>query len=364
MNKYKICVYAICKNEEQFVNRWMDAVSEADIVVVTDTGSTDGTVEKLRARGAVVFCDEITPWRFDTARNRSIEHIPEDVDICVCNDLDEVFRPGWRQKLEDAWQPQHTRARYLFNFSLDAHGNPIRQFTMEKTHRRYGFRWVHPVHEVLQYSGDDPEEIVWVDMVLDHFPDLGKSRGQYLPLLELSAAENPGDDRTAFWLGREYLYKAQYDNVITQLTRHLALPTAKWAEERCASMRCIAKAYQAKGEAEVAKQWLFRAIAECPTVREPYYDMLQLCYRQGDWMLGAQMARQALAITKKSGSYLTEEAAWGAAIYDLGAIACYHIGLYEQAHQYIQTACNISPYDKRLQANLALIRAKTQEKGD
>lgn len=54
MNKYKICVYTICKNEEQFVDRWMDSMSEADMIVVTDTGSTDRTVEKLKERGAVV----------------------------------------------------------------------------------------------------------------------------------------------------------------------------------------------------------------------------------------------------------------------------------------------------------------------
>ena len=50
MGNYKVCVYAICKNEEQFVDRWMDSMSEADQVVVLDTGSEDGTVERLRAR--------------------------------------------------------------------------------------------------------------------------------------------------------------------------------------------------------------------------------------------------------------------------------------------------------------------------
>ena len=55
MKKYKISVYAISKNEEKFVDRWMDAVSEADEVVVLDTGSTDHTVEKLRSRGAKVY---------------------------------------------------------------------------------------------------------------------------------------------------------------------------------------------------------------------------------------------------------------------------------------------------------------------
>jgi len=70
LGKYKVCVYAICKNEEQFVDRWMDSMSEADQVVVLDTGSEYRTVERLRARGAEGAVEEISPWRFDTARNR------------------------------------------------------------------------------------------------------------------------------------------------------------------------------------------------------------------------------------------------------------------------------------------------------
>ena len=99
MGNYNICVYAICKNEAKFVDRWMDSMSEADHIVVLDTGSDDGTVEQLRERGAQVTVEVISPWRFDTARNRSLELVPEDTDICVCTDLDEVFRPGWRKAL-------------------------------------------------------------------------------------------------------------------------------------------------------------------------------------------------------------------------------------------------------------------------
>ena len=86
----KIVVYAIAKNEAQFVRRWMESMSEADEIVVLDTGSTDETPELLRALGAKVTEEIITPWRFDTARNRSLELVDEDTDICVCTDLDEV----------------------------------------------------------------------------------------------------------------------------------------------------------------------------------------------------------------------------------------------------------------------------------
>lgn len=65
---------------------------------------------------------------------------------------------------------------------------------------------MHPVHEVLQYNGGEPAITVWVPgMVLNHYPDQAKALTQYLSLLEMAAQENPGNDRTAFWLDREYM---------------------------------------------------------------------------------------------------------------------------------------------------------------
>ena len=96
----KVCVYAICKNEEQFVDRWVDSMSEADEIYVLDTGSTDKTVKKLKKRGVKVSVKKIEPWRFDVARNESLKLVPEDTDICVCTDLDEVFNKGWKKRLE------------------------------------------------------------------------------------------------------------------------------------------------------------------------------------------------------------------------------------------------------------------------
>ena len=48
----KICVYAIAKNEEQFVPKWVDSMQEADGIYVLDTGSTDHTAELLRENAA------------------------------------------------------------------------------------------------------------------------------------------------------------------------------------------------------------------------------------------------------------------------------------------------------------------------
>lgn len=363
--KYKICVYAIAKNEEKFVERWMDAVSEADLVVVADTGSTDATVEKLRARGAQVYEEEIVPWRFDAARNAAMDHIPTDMDLCVSNDLDEIFEPGWREKLEEVWLPQYTRASYLFTWSFKSDGTPDKQFTMEKIHRRQNFRWVHPVHEVLEYSGTNPDRTVRVPgMVLNHHPDPDKPRSQYLPLLELSAQENPEDDRVAFWLGREYLYYDRFDDCIRTLTQYLKMPSARWDEERCAAMRFLSSCYEKKGNPASAAAWLYRAVAECPGVREPYLAMVRFGYSHEDWPLVYMMVTEGLKVTEKSGSYLMETSCWGSDLYDYGAIACHRLGLYRQALGFAEEALAKNPEDTRLKRNVELIRAMLAPDGE
>lgn len=45
----KVAVYAISLNEQVFVARFMSTAREADLVVVADTGSSDGTVAALVA---------------------------------------------------------------------------------------------------------------------------------------------------------------------------------------------------------------------------------------------------------------------------------------------------------------------------
>ena len=119
MNKYKICVYAICKNESKFVKRWVESMKEADEIYVLDTGSEDNTRDLLESLGVHVYKKTISPWRFDTARNESLKLVPSDCDICVCTDLDEVFESGWRAKLENIWEENITRLAYNYNWKLD-----------------------------------------------------------------------------------------------------------------------------------------------------------------------------------------------------------------------------------------------------
>ncbi|SFI15434.1 Glycosyltransferase involved in cell wall bisynthesis [Lachnospiraceae bacterium NLAE-zl-G231] len=364
MHKYKICVYAICKNEEKFVDRWMDSMREADLVVVTDTGSEDSTAARLRERGAIVYEETIVPWRFDTARNYSLSHVPEDMDIAVCTDLDEIFRPGWRQCLEDVWEPDATMGNYLYNWSLKADGTPGTQFTYFKIHKKALYEWACPVHEYLRYKGSGSEKKVFIHgMVLDHYPDPEKSRKSYLPLLEMAVQEEPENDRMTYYLGREYMYVGRWQECITTLKRHLKLPTAWWPEERCASMRWIAKSYHHIGDNTKAYCWYYRAIAEVPHMRDPYIEFAKLAYLLHDWSTVLYLITAALKIKEKSRHYVNMGYSWDHTPDDLGAIACYYLGMYERSLHHAQNALTFSPDDERLQKNLVLIRNKCKEIG-
>ena len=87
----KICVYAIAKDEALQVQSWYESMKFADHIIVLDTGSTDNTVELLQQLGVEVHQKQYEHFRFDVARNDSLDLIPDEYNIRVCTDLDERF---------------------------------------------------------------------------------------------------------------------------------------------------------------------------------------------------------------------------------------------------------------------------------
>lgn len=355
MYKYKVCVYAICKNESKFVSRWVSSMKEADKIFVLDTGSTDDTVKKLRENNVIVNQKEFNPWRFDVARNVSLDMVDTDTDICVCTDLDEVLETGWRKKLEDAWNENITRARYNYNWKLDENGTPIVNFYTDKIHKRYGYRWTHPVHEVLKYN-DNIENIITIDnIVLNHYPDTKKSRGSYLSLLELSVEEDPEDDRNMHYLGREYMYYHKWNECIDTLIKHLSLKSATWKDERSASMRFIARSYQELNRYEEARMWLDKAINETPYLRDPYVERALLEYSQNNYKDTIKYVNYALQIKNHDKTYINEVFSWDNTVYDLLSVAYFYEGEYTKSLENINIAIKMDKNNKRLKENKKII---------
>lgn len=344
----KIAVYAIAKNEEQFVKRWAHSCRDADFRLILDTGSTDETMREALNCGVSVSKEVFNPWRFDVARNKALSFIPDDIDICIALDMDEVLQEGWRESLE-AISEETTRPRYKYVWSWNEDGTEGLVYGGDKIHARHNYLWKHPVHEVLYSQIDEVQS--WCNLEIHHHPDTSKSRGQYFPLLELAVEEDPNNDRNRFYLGREYYFYNIYDKAIEQLNIYLTL--AKWKPERAAAYRLLYK--MTKNE-----EYLWKAISEDVNRRESWVLLAQHFYEKQDWESSRYASKMALRITQKPLDYLCESDSWTWLPHDLCAIASYNLGIYEEALVHGKIALEHKPNDQRLIKNTDFYTFATQ----
>ena len=344
----KVAVYTIALNEEQFVERWAKSAIDADYLIIGDTGSTDRTVEiatSFTDKEITVVDLRISPWRFDDARNAVLSQVPLDADYCIALDMDEVLVTGWKKSLEEAYASGWTRPRYQYTWSWKPDGTPDLQYGGDKIHARKGYRWKHPVHEVITpYAIEEVQG--WVALNIEHHPDNTKSRGQYFPLLKMAIKEDPNDDRNAFYYARELYFHRIYDEAKSEFLRHLSLPSATWAPERAASYR-----YLAKCDPENAETYLLKAVDEAPSRREALVDLANLYYQKAMWNECYKYSIRALAIKDKPLEYLCEDFAWGYLPYDLAAISAYYLGQKQVAETMNLRAMELNPTEQRLVEN-------------
>lgn len=346
---HKIAVVSIMKNEAQFVKRWADSAREADYLILLDTGSTDDSVQVAKDNGVIVHEKVFNPWRFDHARNHLLDLIPDDVDYVINLDVDEVLVAGWREKM-DGVPSNITRPRYKYVWSWKEDGTEGLVYGGDKIAKRHGFRWKHPVHEVMIPS--EPQVEAFVEgLEIHHHPDNTKSRGQYLPLLIQAVEEDPEDDRNMYYCARELFFAGQFEKASEFFLRHLGLPRAVWRPERAFSMRFLAKIH-----ADDREMWLLRACAEYPHGREPWVDLAQHYYNVDNWAGCFYAATQALKIIEKPLLYLNEEAAWGWYPHDLLAISAHRMGRNETALMQGALALMHNPTEQRLKRNMYFYR--------
>ena len=209
--KLKVCVYAICKNEEKYVDRWVNSlIDEADYVVVLDTGSTDTTVEKFKNYEPFVtvkqydYFAETGHFRFDKARNDSLKMVPIDTDICVVLDLDQVPNTGWSDIVRENFAKGYNEVRgYIVDH--DQEGNELNRWESRNVHPNSPFFiWTRIIHEGIEYYGNEENKTIFVpEFIINHYPDESKDRSLYRKLLEDAVELYPKDPYYGIYLGIE-----------------------------------------------------------------------------------------------------------------------------------------------------------------
>jgi len=346
----KIAIYCPIKNELKHIDNWYDSCNQADYICVLDTGSTDGSLEKLRSLPKIQVTQAIiSPWRFDDAFNMAMYTVPIDADVCIRLDLDERLQPGWRQELEQIWVDGATRLRYPYVWNWNPDGSPGRQWYSDRIHARSGYRWIGPTHEYLMCRTQ--EKLKWTDRVkIYQYPDV-KEKKNDLSLLQEFVKEYPNDLRALAYLGREYFYCGDYQNS-AKVYKKFVLRSDDKVEKGQAYL------YIAQCEPDFAMEWIQQAQRVIPDHREPYLALSQYFYKLSNWTECLDYAKKALSITKHPMTYISTPEAWGARPYDLAAIAAWNLGLCKDAYEYGTTAVALDPNDVRLKNNLTIFKQK------
>ncbi len=335
-----IAVYSICRDEIDHADRWAESTVDADYRLVLDTGSTDGTVARLRGHGVRVEEASVQPWRFDISRNTALSLLPADIDLCISLDMDETIDSDLIPSLKAAWaqEPFQKATPWFFTGTW---------WRCDRVHSRYGWRWVCPIHETTVWCGEGSPTSVSVEGRMRHAPDAKPRTDRYRPLLEMAVREMPNDGRMWNYLTRECYFQQDRPAVLEAAEK--AVELGGWAAERAAVCRWAAWA-----DPNAELDWLTRGVETAPGEAEAWH-ALAVYQKDRDWQACFDAAVRGLQCSQAA-HYLADQGvrAWG--LHDLAALAAHFLGDPETAIAHGEAACAADPSSGRLTANLYYYR--------
>ena len=318
-NRIKICTYSIALNEEKHVKRWLMATKDSDYRVVMDTGSTDKTVELLEAAGVTVGHISVVPWRFDTARQAALDLVPDDVDVCFILDMDEVPCSNFYKKVRQQWV-------------LGAHRGWIEidtgfRWKVDRLHSRHGWKWKWPCHEVAMWQEEGEYIFCDTNAYITHKPDVTKSRGQYMGMLQDAVKDEFAEDsRMWTYLCREYYFHGEWEKAIESAHKALSFDGVDY--ELAGVCRWAGSATRNLGED--SPEWFRRGVEYCPDQGESWFALSAALYRQHQWAEALDAAIKTLECPMNL-HYLHEPSAWSWKAYRIAMDCSYNLGYLDEA---------------------------------
>lgn len=305
----KIAVYTIALNEEDNVQQWYDSAKDADYLFIADTGSTDKTVRLAKKLGINVAKISIKPWRFDDARNAALALLPDNIDMCISLDMDEVLAPGWRKALESI-DADVTQVDYKYTWSWRdpaSKTQPQVVYITNKVHARHGYRWKFLVHELPFPDRNDKHKTGYADgFEIHHYSDIERANSRYNEMIYQTLEENKDEKR--YWQYKiDCLLSEDIKKTQDTIFEYLKKFNGRLSDEE------IAKAYHVLfvSDRDKYNRMIKKAQKLAPHVRDYYVDMAIVEFTRGHLRRARKNAKKAIAITTRKLDSSYREYVWG-----------------------------------------------------
>ena len=324
-----ICLNMIVKNEVSVIARCLESVRPIiDTWVIVDTGSTDGTQDKIRE----VFADlpgELyeRPWvSFSANRSEALVLARRRADWMLFIDADEVlaFDPGFQM-------PLLTADAYHFRMISGA----ITYFKTMLVRDAFDFFYVGVLHEYAVCARPATEARLPGVTTL-RFSDGARGKDPVLyrrdaVLLEEGLLAEPENARYMFYLGQSYADAGEPRLAIDRYTRRIDM--GGWAEELWYSMYQVARLKQRIADPwpEVMDAYL-AAFSYRPDRAEPIFQIAFHYQALKDYPLSHLFLSQAMQIPfPEFDTLFVDRHIYKVLIPLEYSVACYYVGKHKEA---------------------------------
>lgn len=361
----KVCVYAIAKDEAKNVEKWVESMRPADHIIVLDTGSTDNTVEMLRSLGVEVHETTYEHFRFDIARNDSLDLVPDEYNIRVCIDLDEFFEQNnWADILREKWDEEKPRALYRYVWNHNSDGSNGLEFIINKIHGKDpDLRWAGAVHEHLTSVKTGKRDFdKYIDLTMDitvhHYHDLDKDRTFYMDLAWERVQELPDDYQAWILYGNEERVKGDPNKAIkayNYVIEHFGSTTDP--SEIAACYYGLGQCYNKLDDGFNSMSAYCQGIAFNKYYRDNYFGLSTLLIANGLYEAAIGTLLEGLKTTKRVYGWMEDPFTWTYAMYNALSVAYRLNGNFPEALAYAAKALEFDSENETLKQNYAMCLA-------
>jgi len=249
MSRPSIAAALICKNEEKHIARILGELEGlVDHIYLTDTGSTDKTLEIAKSFKNVTIKHFTWVNDFAKARNHSFKDIKQDYIMWIDCDDSIPNKAGfidWRDNsmaMAEAWLA-------TYNYAFDKDGNSVCSFGRERVVRNLpGFEWHYFIHEGIRFPDNTRAMYtpMWSINHLRTVDDIEKDRGRNIAIFE-SHDLSKQPSRMLYYYGKELFEAGKFDEAIVHLSKANSFEDLEF-HDRVLCLQYITHSLLAKGE--------------------------------------------------------------------------------------------------------------------
>lgn len=268
-----VTLYAICRNEEKNIEKFIETSKKFYHTIVVDTGSTDNTVQLLQDAGIEVHLHSQDRSEFDfaKARNQALSYVKTDWAFSL--DFNEEVSDYYPEGL-GAIESEFTAFRHMRYDETKGKEPTLSEESHIRFHRTQNYRWINAVHEIPMFISTDQFNVEsTVDTTIKITKEIHKTIEKELFYLSICERELKKDSTNCYylWFVFNHYFNTQNAQKALEFGQEYLNHSKPYFDTfrvpvfcRCSSLLLLS------GNIQSAANYAFHSVSEAMNMGEPY----------------------------------------------------------------------------------------------